>query len=344
MPKNIVMQKFSKKIKDSTNFLKSWFGTFTGGLTLVCVIGFFLVPLITQNQYYLGIFIIASIFAIFAASWNFLAGFVGQVSFGHAIFLGMGGYGTAILIKYFNYHWLPSLLFGAIVATLIAMVIGIPCLRLKGPYLALGTMAMSVFLLAFFMNEELAKIFNSLAGFQWFGEPGVPVVPRISPNPVEIYFSYLIVMIICLVIMILIGKSKMGTIFRSIRDDETGAEASGINITKYKIIAFMISGFFGGIAGGLFAMQSFNVTPMFFQPLYSFYAIIMTSIGGIATISGSAFGAYIFFILEAILLDLWDPVFIFSIILILIIRFADMGLLRPALERLKDLWDFLLGR
>jgi branched-chain amino acid transport system permease protein len=109
-------------------------------------------------------------------------------------------------------------------------------------------------------------------------------------------------------------------------------------------MAFMISGFFAGIAGGLLAMRFRSVTPMFFQPLYSFYAIIMTTIGGLAILGGSVLGAFIFFGLNAILIDLWDPVFIFSIILILIIRFAEMGLLRPALERLKDIWDILLGR
>ena len=340
------MSEFKDKIKKNMGNLKSWLRTFTGSLTLLCLIGLCCYPLITQNTYYLGIFITASIFAIFAASWNFLAGYTGQVSFGHAIFLGIGGYGTAILVRYNDWPWEIALIIGGVAAALIGLIIGIPCLRLKGPYLALGTIAMSTFLLALFMNEDLAFIF--------YGEPGIDRVPRISMDPVEIYYVYFIIMLVSLVIMILIGNSKMGTIFKSIRDDDTGSEASGINITKYKIIAFMISGFFAGIAGGLFAMQSFNVTPMFYQPLYSFYALIMTAIGGIAVISGSAFGAYIFFILEAFLMDLgtggtetiniWDPVFIFAIILILMIRFADMGLLRPTMERLKDLWDFLLGR
>ena len=344
--KNAIMLKFSKKIKDSTSFLNSWFRTFTGGLSLLCLVLLFTYPLVTQNPYYLGIFITASLFAIFAASWNFLAGLAGQISFGHAIFLGIGGYVAAIFVRYLDYHWLPSLIIGGVSATLIGCIVGIPSLRLKGPYLALGTMALSIFIMYLFINEDLAHIF--------FGEPGIDRVPPVSTNYVEKYYIYLIIMLISLIIMILIGRSRLGTILKSIRDDDTGAEASGINITKYKIIAFMISGFFGGIAGGLFAMQFRNTSPFIFQPLYSFYAIIMTAIGGIGAISGSGLGAFIFFFLEAILIDLGspttgeltflDPVFIFSIILILIIRFADMGLLRPALEHLKDLWDLLLGR
>ncbi|MFX1288645.1 MAG: branched-chain amino acid ABC transporter permease [Promethearchaeota archaeon] len=331
------------KLKEPTYYTRriiSWVRTFKGGLTLVCLLGFLALPLLTQNPYYLGIFITATIFAIFATSWNFLAGFAGQVSFGHAIFLGMGGYITGYLLRFHDVPWQISLILGGIVSLIVAFLIGIITTRLKGPYLALGTMALSVFIMALFMNERLAIATDWI----FFGTPGIDRVPPISTNVVEIFYIYTFIMVVSILVLIYIGKSNMGTIFKSIRDDETGAEAQGINITRYKVIAVMISGFFAGIAGGLFAMRFRNATPLLFQPLYSFYAIIMTTIGGLATMGGSVLGAFIFFGLNAILIDLWDPVFIFSIILILIIRFADMGVLRPALERLKDLWDILLGR
>ena len=137
----------------------------------------------------------------------------------------------------------------------------------------------------------------------------------------------------------------MGTVFKSIRDDNKGAEASGINLTKYKLYAFMISAFFAGIAGGLFAMHNRGVNPGVFQPLYSFYAIVMASLGGIATISGSALGSFFFWFVAEIFTD-WPEVsvFIFSIILILVIRFAEHGILKPILERLRDIWDLVLGK
>ena len=331
------------KLKEATYYTRrsiSWVRTFKGGLTLVCLIGLLAIPLLTQNPYYLGIFITITIFAIYASSWNFLAGFVGQVSFGHAIFLGMGGYITAYLLRFHNVPWQISLILGGLTSVVVAFLIGIVTLRLKGPYLALGTMALSTFILAIFMNEKLAIATNWI----FFGTPGIDRVPPISKEAVEIFYVYTFIMVVSILVLIYISKSNIGTIFKSIRDDETGAEASGINITKYKVIAFMISGFFAGIAGGLLAMRFRSVTPLLFQPLYSFYPIIMTTIGGLATMGGSALGAFIFFGLNAILIDLWDPVFIFSIILILIIRFAEMGLLRPALQRLKDLWDIIIGR
>lgn len=320
--------------------LKYWSKQFKGSLTLLCLLGLFSFPLLTQNPYYLGIFINAAIFSVFAASWNFLAGFTGQVSFGHAIFLGMGGYFTAALIRYLNFPWFVSLLIGGVVALGMALVIGIICLRLRGPYLALATMALGVFLMSLFNNEILGDATDWL----FFGSQGIDRVPPISSNSVVVFYTYLIIMLVSVIIMILIGRSNFGTVLKSIRDDDTGAEASGINITKYKVIAFMISGFFAGMAGGLFSMHTRNVAPAFFQPLYSFYAIIMTTIGGLGLISGSVLGAFVFFGLEWLLSDLWDPVFLFSIILIIIIRFAEEGLLRPALEHLKDLWDLLIGK
>ncbi|TFF89663.1 MAG: branched-chain amino acid ABC transporter permease [Promethearchaeota archaeon] len=320
--------------------LKYWLKQFKGSLTVLCLIGLFSFPLLTQNPYYLGIFINASIFSIFAASWNFLAGFTGQVSFGHAIFLGMGGYFTSALIRYLSIPWFASLLVGGLVSILMALLIGIITLRLKGPYLALATMALGIFLMALFNNEILGIATNWL----FFGSQGIDRVPPISGNSVVIFYTYLTIMLVSVIIMILFGKSNFGTVLKSIRDDDTGAEASGINITKYKVMAFMISGFFAGLAGGLFSMHTRNVAPAFFQPLYSFYAIIMTTIGGLGVISGSVLGAFVFFGLEWLLSDLWDPVFLFSIILIVIIRFAEEGLLRPILENLKDLWDILIGK
>ena len=151
------------------------------------------------------------------------------------------------------------------------------------------------------------------------------------------------------ILIIAIAKSNFGTILKSIRDDERGSDASGINTTKYKIFAFMISGFFAGIAGALFAMHYRGVNPAFFQPLYSFYAIVMAALGGIATISGSALGAFFFVIVTRIFENIEvfadvEPLFFFSIILILAIRFAERGIITPIIERIKDLWDLLLGR
>ncbi|MFX0033365.1 MAG: branched-chain amino acid ABC transporter permease [Candidatus Hodarchaeota archaeon] len=342
------MSKIKEKLEGFPKYLKDWASSFKGALTLVCLIGLFTFPILTQNAYFLGIFVLAMIFAIFAASWDFLAGFAGQVSFGHAIFFGTSAYTFSATLMFNDFPWWASLIVGTLVSVGIGFLIGIVCLRLKGPYLALGTMVIGIMLMSLFRIPQFKD-------FLW-GEEGISGIPPLSNNYVIFYFTILIFMCLSMIIMIQITKSKMGTIFKSIRDDETGSRASGINVTKYKVFAFMISSLFAGLAGCLFAMYNRSVNPQIFQPYYSFIVLIMAALGGIASISGSALGAFTFIFLSEILRDLdqlapipilgafFDPRFVFSILLILIIRFVSQGILRPALERLKDLWDLLLGR
>ena len=106
----------------------------------------------------------------------------------------------------------------------------------------------------------------------------------------------------------------------------------------------MISSLFAGLAGALLALYNGSINPLIFQPLYSFYALVMAAMGGLATIAGAALGAFIFIFLGEIVRDLADPLFIFSVILIIIIRFASEGILNDAIEKIKDFWDLLLGR
>lgn len=337
-----MLKSIRKKIVGLPNYLNYWIRTFKGGLTLICLLIFIIIPLLTQNFYNLGVLITGMVFTIYAASWDFLAGIAGQVSFGHAIFFGIAAYGTSAYIMFLNYPWWIALLIGSLIATICGFFFSIPFMRLKGPYLALGTLATNLILLSLFSMGELKDIF--------WGTEGITGVPNISRDMVMVYYIIFLIMVISLIILIAISKSKLGTILKSIRDDETGAEISGINTTKYKMIAFLISAFFAGIAGSLFALQNYGATPVaVYGTLISFYAIIMASLGGITTISGAALGAFFFTLFQEGLRYFEDipaayPVLIFSIILILVIRFTERGILVPLIERLKDLWDLVLGR
>jgi len=346
---SVNIQKLRKKFIGFPIYLKHWIFTFKGGISLLCLLILLLFPALTQNPYYLGIFVLAMIYTIFAASWDFLAGFSGQISFGHAIFFGLSAYGVSAALVFYNLTWWGALLVGVGIAVIAGFLVGIICLRLKGPYLALGTMTIAIMLL------DLFKI-GALKPYLW-GDQGIIDVPPLSSNEIVVYYTVLIFMVMTIIVLIQITKSNMGTIFKSIRDDETGSEASGINTTKYKVIAFMISSAFAGLAGGFFAMYIRSVGPLIFQPLYSFYVLIMAALGGVASISGSALGAFIFIFLSEILRDFnqidpsnafltafSNPAFIFSIILIIIIRFVSSGLMKPALERLKEFFNILLGR
>jgi branched-chain amino acid transport system permease protein len=318
-------------LKSSVGRFKTWAFTFRGSITLFALAGLLVIPA-TGNVYLMKFLVGAMILSIFAASWDLLAGFAGQVSFGHSAFLGIAGYVTAAIIKFFGFHWTIAILAGAAVAVLFSLIIGIPCLRLKGPYLALGTLAFSLILYNLFMTGT------------WLGgTEGISGLP--SPeNPYSFFYLIAAFMIVSLIVMRIIVDSRLGTVMKAIRDDEVCATASGINTTTYKLIAFMISGFFAGIAGALYVMDSTAVSPTVYQPLYSFYAIIMASIGGIATIYGSAVGGFLFIVLSEFLRPLAAmALLIFATILILIIRFAEEGVMNPVLDRVQEYWDKLRG-
>ena len=311
---------------------KIWARTFRGSITLVSLVSLLLIPL-SGNEYLATVLVTAMIFSIFAASWDFLAGFAGQVSFGHAAFFGISGYFTAAFVEFFNFHWIVSLFIGGGYAVIFSLLIGIPCLRLKGPYLALGTLAFALILWNLF-----------LTGTWLGGTEGISGLPSLGDIFV-VFYVIAAFMVASLIIMRAIVDSRLGTILKSIRDDETCADASGINTTTYKLIAFMISGFFAGIAGGLFALHLTAVNPGAFQTLYSFYAIIMAAIGGMVTIYGSVIGAFLFTVLSEFLRPLAAAsLLIFATILILIVRFAEEGVMNPFLERVQDLWDMIRRR
>ncbi len=344
--------KVREKISGFPKYFASWAREFKGGLTIFCVIGLSLFPLVSTNTYVLKVFMLAMIYSIYAASWDLLAGFTGKVSFGHAIFLGISGYVIAELLVTYHLHWAIAIWISLLVAVLLGLAIGYMTLRMKGPYLALATLVIGIIFRQVFGLWDLKPILH--------GDEGIPGVPSISPIATVSYYVVFIFMIVSIIIMIRLTKSNLGTILKSIRDDERGSESSGINTTKYKVIAFMISALFAGLAGALWAMYNNAINPLIYQPLYSFYALIMVALGGLATISGGALGAFIFVFLSealvfiseflsnipffAFLVDFAEPLFIFSILLILIIRFASEGVLKPALEHLRDFWLVLLGR
>lgn len=318
-------------LESSVRRFRAWAFTFRGSLTLFAVAGLLIIP-VTGNEYLMKVIVSAMILSIFAASWDLLAGFAGQVSFGHSAFLGISGYVTAAAIKFYGLHWLIALIGGAAVAVLFSLIIGVPCLRLKGPYLALGTLAFSLILYNLFMTGT------------WLGgTEGISGLP-LPENPYSFFYLIAIFMIMSLIAMRIVADSRLGTVLKALRDDEVCATASGINTTTYKLIAFMISGFFAGIAGALYVMDSTAVSPTLYQPLYSFYAIIMASIGGIATIYGSAIGGFLFIVLsESLRTFAAISLLVFATILIMIVRFAEEGVMNPVLDRAQEYWDKLRG-
>ncbi len=291
------------------------------------VIGLILLPLFTQDPYILRIFTLACIFAIFAASWDFLAGYVGQISFGHALFFGIGAYSTAILnLRLDLPHWMTIVL-GAVVAVVAGLLVGFPALRLKGPYLGLVTLAFPV------MLTGIIFLFPDFTG----GELGISGIARLASTRQQEYYIAVIVMITLITVLWKITVSKYGIIFHAIREDEIAVRASGINTVRYKLTAFCLSGFYAGVAGGLYAHYLRIAGPGLLDILMSFQVIIWTILGGIATIYGPVVGVFVLYpLLEYMRVVPQYRMLLFTIIVLLLVHFMPEGIanwVRDMLEK-----------
>ncbi len=247
----------------------------------------FLVPLMTAHPYYLSILTLAAIFAIFAASWDLLSGFTGQINFGHAIFFGVAVYAAALLNIYADLPPWLTIPLGALAAVLMGLIVGIPSLRLRGIYLAFATLAFPLIL------TGIILLIPGTGGT--LGVSGIESVAPLSSSPVVEYYIAVSLMVGLGFAMWKITDSKTGLIFHAIREDEVTARASGINTTRYKLLAFSLSGFFAGIAGGLYVHHTGNAGPSTLALLLSFQAIIWAVFGGIATIYGPIAGVFILY-------------------------------------------------
>ena len=282
------------------------------------VIGLLTLPLFTRDPYLLRILILTSIFAILAASWDLLSGYTGQINFGHALFFGVGAYSAAMLNLHAHIPPWGSIPLGAVAAVLTGLIIGIPCLRLKGTYLALTTLAFPIILMG---------IIFALPGFTG-GELGVSGLQRLSNSRIHDYYITSILMLVLCTIMWKITDSNTGIIFHAIREDELAVRTAGINTTRYKLLAFSLSGFFAGISGGLYAHFMRIAGPSTLEVSMSFTVVIWAIFGGVVTIYGPVGAVFVLFpLLE--LFRFWPEyrTLLFAAVILLILLYMPEGLL-----------------
>ena len=244
-----------------------------------------LLPLFTQDAYVLRILILTSIFAILAASWDLLSGYTGQMNFGHALFFGVGAYTAALLNLHLHIPPWGSIPLGALAAVMAGLIIGVPCLRLRGTYLALTTLAFPIILLG---------IIYAVPGLTG-GELGVSGLARLSHSRVWDYYITVVLMLMLCTVMWKITDSNTGIIFHAIREDELAVRAAGINTTRYKLMAFCLSGFFAGVSGGLYAHFMRIAGPSTLEVSMSFTVVIWAIFGGIVTIYGPVGAVFILY-------------------------------------------------
>jgi branched-chain amino acid transport system permease protein len=287
----------------------------------VLVVLFFLFmllfPVITSDPYLLRILILASIFAILTASWDLLSGFTGQMNFGHALFFGVGAYTSAILNLNLGIPPIGSIPIGALAAVLTGLVIGIPCLRLRGTYLALTTLAFPIILMG------LVFAIPDITG----GELGISGIKSITSSRFNDYYVTAVLMLGLCTIMWKITDSNTGIIFHAIREDELAVRNAGINTTRYKLLAFCLSGLFAGIAGGLYAHFMRIAGPANLEVSMSFVVVIY-----------AVFGAVFILVPLLELLHFWPEfrMLMFAAVILLILLYMPEGLfpwLRDKVEK-----------
>jgi branched-chain amino acid transport system permease protein len=253
-------------------------------ILIVLAIIFLIFPLMVRSDYYQHLVIIALMWVVIGSSWNLLAGYTGQVSFGHSIFFGTGAYTAGIFASKLGTSAWWGVAFGGLAAMLIALFVGWVCFRLRGPYFALATLA----------GGEIIRLIATNWESLTEGMVGILIIQTFR-SKLPYYYLALMLAAACIYAIYLTMKSKWGYYFVSVREDQDAAESMGVNTTLYKNIALLISAFFTGTAGAFYMNYMAFIDPhvVFSLHYISIMAILVGIVGGVATIMGPAVGAFI---------------------------------------------------
>lgn len=285
-------------------------------------------PLVFASSYLVGVLTVALCYGIWAASWDFMSGLTGRENFGHSLFIGAGAYTAGFLNVTFGLDPWWSLPAAALVAVLFSLIMGIPTLRLRGPYFALAMLSGSA------VMQNLTIIFSEYTG----GQDGLNGLFPILDSELAYYYLTLAFLAVTLVILKLVALSPWGTILRAIRGDEATCQAAGINVSFYKVAALMISAAFAGLGGALYAHYQLQVGPDLFTVVLSINIIIMVYVGGMGSIYGPTGGAILLSVLTEALRGFSEyRLWVYTLILMFILFFLPGGLVAPAWRRLREL-------
>jgi branched-chain amino acid transport system permease protein len=287
-----------------------------GGLALgaVVVLG---LPFVA-NAYVVTLVFLLLMWVALASSWNLLSGYTGYVSFGHAGFFGVGAYTAAILINTHRWDWLPACLAGGLLCVVLALIIGWPALRLRGPYFAIALLGLS----------EVGRIIATVWEPVTRGGLGISLPPH--ADLLTDYYAMLILAVVATLLVYVVATSKTGLRLLAIREDETAAEVVGVPTTRYKLFAFTVSALFPGLVGGLYAWHTSYIDPgAVFSVTISVRTIASAMFGGAGTVFGPVIGAVLLNLLAEVLwvrFPFLHPV-LFGGLIMLILLFMPGGIM-----------------
>ena len=288
-------------------------------ITLVFLLLFVLVQFKIIGSYFQGIIILACINIILATSLNITTGFLGQIALGHAGFLAIGAYSSALISMSLSGSGIPdiirfliAIIAGGILSGICGFFVGIPALRLRGDYLAIITLGFGEIIRVIILNLKITGGGKSLMGIDNLSN--IYVVFWITVFIVSILFTFV--------------RSKYGRAIMAIREDDIASEASGINNTYYKVLAFTVASFFAGIAGGIYAHYLTVLNASGYGFMKSTEYVVMVVLGGMGSLTGSIIASIILTILpEALRAFSEYRMLLYSIVLIIVMIFKPSGLL-----------------
>jgi len=259
---------------------------------LSLILLFAAVPWIFPSPFFLHLMIMVLMWTVLGAAWNILGGFAGQVSFGHATFLGAGAYTTMILyLKLGIAPWF-GIIAGGAVAALIALPIGFICFRLRGPYFALSTLAVAEIVRLVALNWEsltagpVGLLITTLPQVSLLGSP----INWESKTP--FYYIAVVIALAAVLATAVMSRTRMGAYLLAIREDIDSAEAIGINTVQVRVAALSLSAFLAGVAGGFYAMYLRYIDPdAVFAISLSVEMVFIAVVGGLTTVFGPLIGA-----------------------------------------------------
>jgi len=300
-------------------------------------------PVLVQDPYIIHILILCLMFAALAQSWNLLVGFTGIFTFGHQAFFGIGAYFSAILaIRLGISPWL-GLVIGGFAASLLGIVVGIPCLRLRAaPYIAIATLGLAE--ISRIVAQNLVNITRGEMGLS-----GIPEFPPLGPisfleGRVPYYYLIFILFLLTTALAFWIAKSPLGLALASIRESQDAAESIGVNVPRVKIIIFTISSFLAGLIGGFYAHYILILTPSSVLGVPIMIELVaMVLIGGMGTLMGPIVGAFLVTLMTEYLRVVGEyRLLIYGAILVITMIYMPSGLITsPIIRRISLITGFL---
>ncbi len=346
-------------VRESGNYKTSYvddmklFGTTGEKVKIALIIGLVLLVPVFATNYWVGLLTLCVISSIGAIGLNILTGFTGQISIGVGAFLGVGGYTSAIITSTMGLSFWISLPLAGLITAIVGGIFGLPALRLKGLYLAIATLAAQVVIL--FIISRWTSVTGGTAGM-------VLSRPSIGSFTFSSNISYYYLSVVILLITVLYAtnllRTRVGRAFLAVRDRDIAAQIMGINLFRYKVLAFAVSSFFVGIAGALLGHYTMIVSPELYSTTVSIEYLAMILIGGLGSVLGSILGAVFITLLPVGLGTFVDMVvvyfpdlysllsafkeFAFGLVIILFLIFEPGGLAHIWLNIKKyfKLWPF----